>query len=364
LKISNRHQSIDVIGIPAGSTGWATHSIGFARAMMEFVQVNFRTPRDLALERLLSQDWAMLLRGMTKAPGDFGVVIMGEPLDALRSSRWIVWETTELPKTQRIMCDSAAFLWTPSKWGRDNLLANGIEADRVAVVPEGVDTDFFCPRGTIGSSRRFRFLMVGKWETRKFCDGLVHAFAAEFNHNENIELFLQGHNPHVPGFSLAQRLEQTGVSNSANIILGKRRDRPALRELYRSADCFVLPTRAEGWGLPILESMACGVPAIVTRYSAPLDYLSEENGYLLNVSRLVDAHDDDFHIHTGQWAEPDIAHLRFLMRSAFENRGELREKGIVARAHALHFSWRNSARVALQTIQQHLSQGGKTAATD
>ena len=331
--------------------------------MTEFVEVNFRTPRYLALKGLASHDWAMLLRGMTKGAGDFGVVIMGEPLDAARSSRWIVWETTELPKAQRAMCDSVAFLWTPSKWGRDNLLANGIEADRVVVVPEGVDTDFFCPRATNDTSRRFRFLMVGKWETRKFCDGLVHAFAAEFDDKENVELFIQGHNPHVPGFSLVQRLEQTGVSNLSNIILGKRSHRRALRELYRSADCFVLPTRAEGWGLPILESMSCGVPAIVTRYSAPLDYVTEENGYLLNVSRLVDAHDNDFHIHTGQWAEPDIAHLKFLMRSAFENRGEVREKGTAARAQALRFSWENSARVAVQTIQQHLARGSKTNAT-
>ena len=351
---TDSRRTIDVIGMPFGSTGWATHSLGFARAMNEFASVSFRTRRKHALLGLMGRDRSMLFRGMRKGHGDFGVVIIGNPIQPERSARWIVWETTELPESQRVLCETVKFLWTPSTWGRNNLIANGIDAARVAVVPEGVDTDFFKPRVKPDDSRRFRFLMVGKWENRKFCEGLVRAFAAEFSPRENVELYLQAHNPYVPGFSIADKLVQTGVSNTASIIPGNRCNMPALRALYQSADCFVLPTRAEGWGLPILESMACGVPAIVTRYSAPLDYVTEENGYLLDVSRIVDAHDEEFSIHSGQWAEPDIAHLRFLMRNAFENPGELRQKGESARRDALRFSWRNSAQVALRTIGRHL----------
>ena len=356
MPFSNRDYSIDVIGPVHGATGWATHALGFARAMNELAEVRLRLPRRKdAFRGLLNNHRGMLYRGISKECGDFGVVIHGRTLCPQRSSRWNVWETTELPAHQKELCDQVGFVWAPSSWGRDNLIANGIEAHRVAVVPEGVDTDFFTPSPSRERSQRFRFLSVGKWECRKFTDGLVRAFAAEFSPREDVELYLQAHNPYIANFSVAEKLEQTGISNLSNIVIGKRCGRRALRALYRSADCFVLPTRAEGWGLPILESMACGVPAIVTGYSAPLDYVTADNGFLLKVARLVDAHDPDFNICTGQWAEPDIDHLRFLMRQSFQNASQVRERGQAARSDVMRLSWRNSAQIALQAIERHLS---------
>lgn len=182
-------------------------------------------------------------------------------------------------------------------------------------MPEGVNTEFFKPSPK--KEGRFRFLMVGKWETRKFTEGLLHAFVKEFSTREPVELYLHAHNSYIKGFSAKDRVEKAGINNEGNIILGSPCSMPVLRSLYQSADCFVLPTRAEGWGLPILESMACGVPAIVTKYSAPVDYVDETNGYPLRVEKMVEAHCEDFGIHSGMWAEPDIDHLRHLMRQAF-----------------------------------------------
>lgn len=357
MKSAHRKIHVDVFGNASGASGWATHSVGYAQALNKVTPVSFRAGRRVALRGLFGPLRMPLLRGLRKDPGQFGVVISGTPSYAEPSSRWIVWETTELPEAQQQLCSSTQFLWTPSSWGRQNLISNGIDPARVAVVPEGVDADFFRP----GSQRegRFRFLMVGKWERRKHTEGLLRAFTEEFGQHENVELYLHAHNAYIPGFSLKKRVEDAGFSNNGNIVLGAPCAMPALRQLYQSANCFVLPTRAEGWGLPILESMACGVPAIVTNYSAPTDFVSEENGYLVNVARMVEAHDEDFNIHTGLWAEPDIGHLRHQMRTAFENRAALAEKGRLARLTAERFTWGNAATISLETIRQHLSTLGK-----
>jgi hypothetical protein len=66
---------------------------------------------------------------------------------------------------------------------------------------------------------------------------------------------------------------------------------------------------------------------------------------------MVDAQCETFGIETGQWAEPDVDHLRFQMRHAFEHQQEARSKGARARQEALKWSWTNSARVALKTIR-------------
>jgi glycosyltransferase involved in cell wall biosynthesis len=345
--------SVDLFGVTSGATSSFTHSAAFARALNELLEVRFRTAQKKLPEGLSTADKAMYSRGQTHPQADFGVVVIGQPTQPVRSARWIVWETTQLPAHQREVCDSVAFLWAPSEWGRQMLINNGIDSSRVALVPLGVDCGFFQPEPPTTRSR-FRFLMVGKWEIRKFSEGLLHAFATEFGENEDVELFLHAHNPYLPGFSLAEEVERTGVANTANIVLGSACSQADLRALYQSADCFVLPTRAEGWGLPILESMACGVPAIVTRYSAPLDYVTEDNGYLLDVARMVDARDSLYGIDGGQWAEPDIGHLRFLMRHVFEHRDEVREKGRCARRDAQRFTWKNSAEVAVAAIERHM----------
>jgi glycosyltransferase involved in cell wall biosynthesis len=59
-----------------------------------------------------------------------------------------------------------------------------------------------------------------------------------------------------------------------------------MRDLYSLADAFVLPTRGEGWGIPVAEAMAMGLPVIVTNYSGPTEYANEENAYLLPVTGL------------------------------------------------------------------------------
>ena len=59
---------------------------------------------------------------------------------------------------------------------------------------------------------------------------------------------------------------------------------------YGAVDVLVQPSRGEGWGLPMVEAMACGTPVIGTRWSGPAEFLTEENSYPLRTDGLVPNH--------------------------------------------------------------------------
>ena len=118
------------------------------------------------------------------------------------------------------------------------------------------------------------------------------------------------------------------------LILDEPLDQTELPSLYRAADAFVLPTRGEGWGRPVMEAMAMGVPAIVTNWSGTTAFATDGTAYLLPYT-LVEAPTGVRHL----WAEPSVAALQALMRRVVERRAEARAVGAAARQHVLaHYS--------------------------
>ena len=102
-----------------------------------------------------------------------------------------------------------------------------------------------------------------------------------------------------------------------------------LAGLYKSVDAFVLPSRGEGWGRPIVEAMAMGLPVIATNWSGMTEYMTNENSYLIAVERLEEVVNGPFKGH--RWALPCVKHLGELMRHVVTNRKEAQGKGRVAR---------------------------------
>jgi glycosyltransferase involved in cell wall biosynthesis len=270
----------------------------------------------------------------------------------------VVWETTIMPPDKVKILQSMDEVWVPSSWGRQLLVNNGIAADRAGVVPEGVDVERFSPAEEArGGACPFRFLFVGKWEGRKGVELLIDAYREEFRPDEPVELVLHGWNPYVRGFNLEANIRRAvGGRRTPPIVASHPVTEDALSRLYNSCDAFVLPTRAEGWGLPITEAMACGLPVIVTDYSAPVDYLNDDIAYMIPVEELVPVHDPYFFPSgsaLGVWAQPDAGALRKLMRRVYENPEEAREKGRRARAEVCaRWTWDHAATAARRLLSQ------------
>jgi glycosyltransferase involved in cell wall biosynthesis len=110
-----------------------------------------------------------------------------------------------------------------------------------------------------------------------------------------------------------------------------------MAHLLRGADCYVSPYRAEGFNLPVLEAMACGVPVLCTA-GGPTDEFTE--AAFAQRIRSVPIRKRLTEKESGDALEPDGDHLVELMRSAARNGDRGREIGAHAARHALEkFTW-------------------------
>ncbi|KAG2443608.1 hypothetical protein HXX76_001959 [Chlamydomonas incerta] len=117
--------------------------------------------------------------------------------------------------------------------------------------------------------------------------------------------------------------------------------------LLAAADAFVLPTRGEGWGLPIIEAMALGLPVIATNWSGPTAYLDELVGYPLSYQLSPVPPSEPWWFQGSNWAEPSEHHLRRLLAhvsGSAEGRREAAARGAAARRRVLqHYSFSAAA---------------------
>jgi glycosyltransferase involved in cell wall biosynthesis len=175
---------------------------------------------------------------------------------------------------------------------RDVVELLGVPEDRVQVIYEGVDARFrpvedeqtlAAVRRRYGLERPF-ILGLGTLEPRKNFTGLIEAFARlrERRHLEH-ELVIVGRRGwlYEPVF---ERVQALGVERQVR-FLGFAADEH-LPAIYTLASCLAYPSFYEGFGLPVLEAMACGTPVVTSQSSS----LPEVAG---SAAILVDPHDAD-----------------------------------------------------------------------
>jgi glycosyltransferase involved in cell wall biosynthesis len=170
-----------------------------------------------------------------------------------------------------------------SDFGR-RVLESGLEGRRVHRILHGVDRAVFRPlpdRARIKAHPRFlgKFVVgcVARNQTRKNLPALVQAFALLAPRYPDLHLYLHS-TPCDDSHDLVELLKRHHLNGRADLSTRQLRIDNALadvelNELYNLFDVVALPTCAEGFGLPILEAMACGVPAVATDCSACTELL-------------------------------------------------------------------------------------------
>ena len=114
---------------------------------------------------------------------------------------------------------------------------------------------------------------------------------------------------------------------------------------YTMGSCFVLPTHGEGWGLPLFEALASGIPVITTGYGAPNEVLRDDKGEPFPGVHFVDWEEGEaktpyVYMDGNRWAMPKSDDLRAKMRFVFENYKEEKKKALItSELIRQKFSW-------------------------
>ena len=265
---------------------------------------------------------------------------------------WGIFESTRLPLPYLTKLESFDRVWVPSAWAKHVLILNGFDREKIDIVPEGVDPTMFSPaeRGRDRGNRPFRFLTIGKYEERKSYPVLLDAFSAIFGNRDDAELVIKA-DYFLDHDRKRQQLErEVARRNLRNVsLVWGEWPRSELRQAYHGADAFVLPTRAEGWGLPIIEALACGTPVLTTPYSGQSEFLSAIAGSFYGIEyTMTGIRDPEFlkywpevDVLGGEWAEPDPQSLGHGLLEVFEN----------------HPTWVAKARAASSVIRRDFSWG-------
>ena len=221
---------------------------------------------------------------------------------------------------QRQLMGSGDPIVTPSTWSGGRLAENGIATERISVVPHGVDTGRFRPlrpehrgamRARVGVAEdETLFVNIAAPYWHKGTDLLLKAFAALRLKGLRVRLFVKDQRA-LYGRTLDDVIRELGRTDGrlldervvAGLTVFPHNLSPdEIAALIGIADCYVSPYRAEGFNLPVLEAIACGVPSIVTAGGATDDFCAE--GVAIRLSaRLLRKRERDGSI--SAFLEPD-----------------------------------------------------------
>jgi glycosyltransferase involved in cell wall biosynthesis len=291
-----------------------------------------------------------------------------------REGKWIVcrpWEFSRMPRAWFDLFETYADeVWVPSWFVWRCYIESGVSPDKVHVVPHGVDPEIFhplAPATPLRTEKTFKFVFVGGTIWRKGIDILLEAYRRAFSPADDVCLVIKdlAADSYYREHNARESIQQLQRDPAAPRILYLTED-VADREvagLYTACDCLVHPFRGEGFALPVVEAMACGLPTILTRGGPCEDYCSDETSYWIS-AETTSANLWEETVEPANILEPDVEELIEALRYVFAHRDEARAKGATASQYIRqNYTWGNAARIALERFE-HLTGRACDAAND
>ena len=258
-----------------------------------------------------------------------------------RLAAFMMFEATRLPRGWTAALNQTALVVTPSSWCKGVFERNGVTTP-VAVVGLGVDEeDYPLLDRSDHEGQPYTFLWSGTPDRRKGWDVAYRAFWRAFEGSDVARLVM--HFRQMPR-------GVTGFSDANVEVIEGSLTLEEVRGLLQRADCYVFPSRGEGWGLPPREAAATGLPVIATNHGGLAEAI-DQWALRLPVRCYSQADFGFWKEDLGVWAEPHLEMLVALMRVCRECPASAATRGHRAAAWLReHATWEQTATMLLEAL--------------
>lgn len=267
------------------------------------------------------------------------------------------YESSLLPQTWRGSHEYVDYILPSSNYCKEVFINSGFPKEKVIVVPHGINHEEFLGENLCEDidSKYFNFLNISIPHFRKNLDKLIESYFLEFCEEDLVCLNIKTSviNPkkyfEINILELVKKIQQKFNKKLPKLnILTKRYD--SLYPLYNSSDAFVSATSSEGFGLPMLESMASKTLVVCPNQTGQSDFLNNENSIDIFGSYIPAPREYQYWrpSHGSQVFMPSIDSIRASMRIAYENKNS--SKVEKAYLDSKEYTWSNAVDKILELV--------------
>jgi len=365
---------VNIISNFFGSSGFSSHTKQLANALHEKgIEVRIDCQRMDGWETTVNDaEYLMLTR---EFDSEMVSIVIGQPPflplawadNPKHVIPFVIWEGDKVPEywIKHLLDERIKQVWTCSLHTKNAIMNTAMGSgeqlelnEKIKIVPHGVDLSIFDGEQEEQASKPFIFLANKGWaqgiNDRGGVQWLIQAYVEEFTKEEDVEMRVKINPAYVlQGWNPIQEVENLGIQkeeSSPSLLISAENVDYKDMKLFYQGDVFVSSSMAEAFNLPVLEAMAMGVPTIVTNYGGQTDFVTEENGWLIDGEMINVTWDKQYE--GVQWMKPNIEQLRKTMRACFNNREEVKEKAKKAREESIKWTWAKSAKKAIDCLKE------------
>lgn len=247
-------------------------------------------------------------------------------------------------------CNRMDYVFVPNEHNKRSFIKSGVPEEKIRVVLQGIDTERFTyyerPVRDI-----YTFGIVGYMNgiegagDRKGVFDVIKAFCSEFEPWEPVRLYIKSSNKDFGFYS-----HYTDPRISVDI---RHLNTDEMVHLYHTFDCFVFPSRAEGYGMPPREAMSTGLPTILTDYSGLSPCCNPKINFPLKPHHYERGVNPMTIEQPGNWAMIDIQELMYYMRWCFEHLEDAADMGRAAAEWVReHESWEVATKDMIKNLKE------------